>query len=184
MAEVPKVADHRANRLLAAMDADDFARLEPRLELVDLPRGKVLYENGEMIRHAHFPHDAVVSVVAVMEDGRLVEMTVFGREAVFGLVSAFISRESLGRYVVHIPGTASRIAIERLKEAVDASAALRQLIRLYIEALLARTFQIVACNAVHSVEARCCRWILSTQEAACECYGIIRDHFSRLLPGT
>ena len=233
------MADHLANRLLAAMDADDFARLEPHLELVDLPRGKVLYENGEMIRHAHFPHDAVVSVVAVMEDGGLVEMTVFGREAVFGLVSAFISRESLGRYVVHIPGTASRIAIERLKEAVEASAALRQLIRLYIEALLAQTFQIVACNAVHSVEARCCRWILSThdrvdqdtlpltheflaemlgvqrstvsiitrmlqtaglisqsrgvitvvdraglEEAACECYGIIRRHFSRLLPGT
>jgi CRP-like cAMP-binding protein len=239
MAEVPKVADHRTNRLLAAMDADDFVRLEPHLKLVDLPRGQVLYENGEIIRHAHFPHDAVVSLAAVMEDGHPVEMAVFGREAVFGLVSAFISRASLGRYVVEIPGTASRIAIERLNEAVEASPALRQLIRLYVEALLAQTFQTVACNTVHSVEARCCRWILSAhdrvdqdtlplthevlaqtlgvhrstvsivartlqraglitqsrgvitvadraglEEAACECYRIIRGHFSRLLPGT
>jgi CRP-like cAMP-binding protein len=239
MAEVQKAADHRANRLLAAMDPEDFARLEPHLEVMDLPLGKVLYEPGEMVGHAHFPHDAVISLVAVMEDGGFVEMTVFGREAVFGFVSAFISRESLGRHVVQIPGTGSRIAVERLNEAVEASPALRQLFRLYVEALLAQTFQSVACNAVHSVEARCCRWILSTrdrvnqdklpltheflaemlgvqrstvsiitrtlqtaglitqsrgvitvadraglEEAACECYGIIRGHFSRLLPGT
>ena len=159
MAEVQKAADHRAtDRLLAAMDPEDFARLD-HLEVIDLPLGKVLYEPGELVGHAHFPHEAVISLVAVMEDGGFVEMTVFGREAVFGLVSAFISRESLGRYVVQIPGTGSRIAVERLNEAVEASPALRQLFRLYVEALLAQTFQSVACNAVHSVEARCCRWI-------------------------
>jgi CRP-like cAMP-binding protein len=233
------MADHRANRLLAAMELEDFARLEPHLEIVDLPRGKVLYESGETIRHAYFPHESVVSVVAVMADGDIAEMAVFGREGVFGFVSAFISRESLGRYVVHVPGTASRIAVERLKDAVDESLALRDLLRLYIEALLAQTFHTVACNAVHSVEARCSRWILSTRDrvdhdtlpltheflaemlgvrrstvsiatrtlqtaglitqgrgvitvadrvgleaATCECYGVIRSHFERLLPKT
>jgi CRP-like cAMP-binding protein len=160
------MADHRANRLLAAMEPEDFVRLESHLEIVDLPGGKVLYENGETIRHAYLPHDSVVSLVAMMEDGRMVEMAVFGREAVFGLVGALISRESLGRYVVQIPGAASRIAIERLQEAMEASPALRHLVRRYVEALLAQTFQTVACNAVHSVDARCCRWILSTHDRA------------------
>jgi len=158
------MADHRANRLLAAIEPEDFARLESNLEIVDLPRGKVLFESGETIRHAYFPHGGVVSLVAMMQDGRMVEMAVFGREAVFGLVGAFISRESLGRYVSQIPGTASRIAVERLQEAMEASPTLRQLVRRYVEALLAQTFQTVACNAVHSVDARCCRWILSTRD--------------------
>jgi CRP-like cAMP-binding protein len=33
-----------------------------------------------------------------------------------------------------------------------------------VEALLGQTFYTVACNAVHSVDARCCRWILSTRD--------------------
>jgi CRP-like cAMP-binding protein len=165
MAEFSKAAKgHRANRLLAAMQPDDYARLEPLLEIVDLPRGKILYESGESIRHAYFPHDAVVSLVAVMQDGDLVEMAVFGRESLFGLVSAYISRESLGRFVVQLPGTASRIRAETFRSIADESPTLRELLQLYVEALLGQTFYTVACNAVHSVDARCCRWILSTRD--------------------
>jgi CRP-like cAMP-binding protein len=165
VAEFSKVAKaHRANRLLAAMQPDDYARLEPLLESVDLPKGKVLYESGEIVRYAYFPHDAVVSLVAVMEDGDLVEMAVFGREALFGLVSAYNSRESLGRYIVQLPGTASRIGAEAFRGIADESPTLRDLLQLYVEALLGQTFYTVACNAVHSVDARCCRWILSTHD--------------------
>ena len=39
---------------------------------------------------------------------------------------------------------------------------LRRLILGYSEALLAQTFQTVSCNAIHTVEARCCNWLLST----------------------
>jgi CRP-like cAMP-binding protein len=141
--------DHRANRLLAATNPDDYARLEPDLEIVNLPRGTVIYEVGETMRHTYFPHDAIVSLVAVMEDGATAEIGVFGCEGVLGSVSASNSRESLGRYVVQVPGTASRIKVERLKEAVEASRALQELSRCYLEALLAQTFQSVACNAVH-----------------------------------
>jgi hypothetical protein len=44
---------HRANRLLAALEADDFARLEPHLEALQLAAGTVLYESGETVRHAY-----------------------------------------------------------------------------------------------------------------------------------
>jgi CRP-like cAMP-binding protein len=33
-----------------------------------------------------------------------------------------------------------------------------------MDVLMAQTLQSVACNAVHSVEARCCRWLLMTQD--------------------
>jgi CRP-like cAMP-binding protein len=239
MAEVPKVADCQRNRLLAALQPEDLAHLAPSIEIVELPRGKVLYESGEVIRYAYFPHDSIVSLIAVLEDGNSVEMAVFGCEAVFGFASTMVTREALGRYVVQLPGAASRIPVERLHEAFNSSPAIRQLFFRFFEVLLAQTFQTVACNAVHSVEARCCRWILSThdrinqdtlpltheflaemmgvqrstvsiitrtlqtaglisqrrgsiivtdraglEDAACECYGIIRRNFERLLPKT
>jgi CRP-like cAMP-binding protein len=162
--EAPEVARHRANRLLAALDQDDFARLTPFLEVIELPQGKVLYETGETIHHAYFPHDCIVSLVTVLEDGGTVETAVFGREGVLGYSSALVTRQSFGRYVVQLPGMASRIPVARLSEAFDTSPAVRALLLRFTEALLAQTFQTVACNAVHTVEARCCRWILSTRD--------------------
>ncbi len=231
--------DHQTNRLLAALGPQDLAGLEPHLDIVRLPKGGTVYEGGDPIRYAYFPHDAVVSLVAVMEDGATAEMAVFGSEGVFGFVSTSVACKSLGRYIVHVPGTASRIAVDRLQAASDASAALKDLLRRYSEALFSQVLRTVACNAVHDAEARCCRWILSThdgagqddlpltheflaellgmqrstvslitrtlqraglirqargvisvtdrfglEETACECYGVIRRDYQRLLPKT
>src|SRR3712207_4931435 len=159
-------ADHRTNRLLGALAPEDFAALEPLLDPVSFSLGQVLYEPGDPIHHVYFPHDAVISLVNVMEDGGSVEIGVFGREGVLGLLSALVTREAFGRYVVQMGGTASRIPFEHLNEVRNARPGLRQLIMNYGEVLLAQTFQTVACNAVHAVEARCSRWILSMHDRA------------------
>jgi CRP-like cAMP-binding protein len=158
------MTNHRVNRLLAAMSREDFARLEPHLESMALPRGTILCDSGEVIRHAYFPHDCIISLVAVLKDGNSVEMAVFGRESVLGFASTLVSRAAFGRYIVQLPGSASRIASERLREVVNTCPGMRKLLLQFVEALLAQTFQTVACNAVHSVEARCSRWILSTHD--------------------
>jgi hypothetical protein len=106
----------------------------------------------------------MVSLVTVMQNGETVETAVFGREGVLGFSGALVTRQSFGRDIVQLPGSASRISLVRLREAFDASPAVRALLLRFTEALLAQTFQTVACNAVHSVEARCCRWILSTRD--------------------
>jgi len=162
----PVSAKHCTNRLLATLDPESFALLEPHLELVNLPLKQVLYEMGDPITHAYFPHDAIISLVNVMEDGHIVEIGVFGREGVLGLLSALVTREAFGRYIVQMAGTASRIRFERLSEVQQTCPTLRQLILSYGEALLAQTFQTVSCNAVHPVEARCCRWILAMHDRA------------------
>ena len=95
-------ANHRSNWLLAALEPEDLARLEPYLEIVDLALGDVLYDTGDAIRYAYFPHDAIISLVNVMEDGATVEIGVFGREGVLGLLSALFTREAFGRYVVQM----------------------------------------------------------------------------------
>jgi CRP-like cAMP-binding protein len=160
----PKADIHRKNRLLAALEPDDFSWLEPHLEIVDLPRGKVIFETGEPIRHTYFPHDAIVSLLTVLHSGGSVEMAVFGREGALGFVSALVTRQSFGRYITQVRGTASRIALEWINEGVAMRPTLRHAMFRFTEAFLAQTLQSVACNAVHSVEARCCRSILATRD--------------------
>jgi CRP-like cAMP-binding protein len=224
---------------LAALEPEDFASLEAHLTIVDLPRGQVLYEAGETVKYTYFPLDAMVSLVTMMRDGKSAEMALFGCEGLFGLVSAFVTRQAFGRYIVQLGGSASRVELARMHAAMASRPAIQRLVLRYTEALMAQTLQSVACNAVHSVEARCCRWILMSQDrvgdaelpltheflaemlgvqrstvsevtrtlqdkgfiqqgrgmitvvdrpalqqAACECYEIIRQRYQQLLPQT
>ncbi|MBM6584113.1 Crp/Fnr family transcriptional regulator [Microvirga sp. BT689] len=192
MAKIPQQG-HRANRLLAALEPADFAAIEPHLEIVNLPKCAVLYEAGEAIRYTYFPHDAIVSLVEVMEDGRVAEVALFGREALAGLLSAFVSGEALGRYVVLISGTASRIPVEQMGRVLVLRSRLRRMVAAFNEALLAQTFHTMACNTLHPVEARCCRWLLSihdrmdrdilplTHETLAEMLGVQRSTVSTVL---
>jgi CRP-like cAMP-binding protein len=156
-------AEHHANRLLFALEPDDLICLEPHLEMVSLRRGQIICEAGETLHYAYFPHDAVISLVAVMENGSTAEMAVCGREGVIGLIPASVTRQAFGNYVVHIAGTASRISLDQLQVAIQARPLVARLIQCFAEAMQARILQSVACNAVHSVEQRLCRWILSTR---------------------
>jgi CRP-like cAMP-binding protein len=157
-------ADVRKNLILSALDPEDLALLQPDIETVEISRGQILYDTGDLMHHAYFPHDSIISLVNVLEDGRSTEVAGFGYEGVMGLLSGLVTREAFGRYVVVTSGSASRIPVERPNEVRTTRPRLRQLIRSYGEALLAQTFQAVSCNAVHGVEARCSRWILSMHD--------------------
>jgi CRP-like cAMP-binding protein len=239
MAQVRRMPRHENNRLLAALGSEDLAHLKPHLDFLELQRGQVIYEPGETLKFTFFPHDAMVSLVTIMRDGKSAEMAVFGCEVLFGLVSAFVSSQAFGRYIVQLGGSTSRIELPRMHAAMTAHPMIRQLVLRYTEALMAQTLQTVACNAVHNVEARCCRWILMSQDrvgeaelpltheflaemlgvqrltvsevtrslqdkgliqqgrgmitvvdrpalqqAACECYAVIRQKYQKLLPQT
>ncbi|PVE20269.1 hypothetical protein DC522_33345 [Microvirga sp. KLBC 81] len=98
----------------------------------------MLYDTSDTtVSYAYFPHDTVVSLVNVLENGATVEVAVFGREGVLGLLSAQVTHEAFGRYVVQMSGTAPRIPVGLQSEARNACPALRQLIMNYGEVLLA-----------------------------------------------
>ena len=106
------VQSHQANKLLATLEPEDFACLEPHLEIVNVQHGQVLCEMGDPIQYAYFPHNIIISLMAVMEDGRSAEMAIYGREGVTGLTAATVTDQSFGRYIVQLTGTASRIKID------------------------------------------------------------------------
>ena len=80
----------------------------------------------------------MVSLVTVMHDGKSVEMATFGCEGLFGLVSAFVTRQSFGRYIVQLSGTASRIELSMMHEAMAARPEIQTSSCALREALMAR----------------------------------------------
>ncbi len=152
------------NRLLASLTPADFARLSPQLTLVEMEKGRMICDPGDPIETVYFPHDCVISLMTLMENGTAIESATIGREGAFGLMAAIAPRQSMSRAIVQVPGRASRMAATALAEAVRHAPALASLIDRHNDALFGHAIQSVACNALHAVEARFCRWLLSCRD--------------------
>jgi CRP-like cAMP-binding protein len=152
------------NRLLESLPTEDYALFAASLTPTDLERGRLLYDPGDRIDTIYFPHDGVISLMTLMENGAAIESATIGREGALGLTAAVSPRQSLSRAIVQTPTRASRIGAAQLHEAWKKSPAIRDLIDRHNEALFGHAIQSVACNALHSVEARFCRWLLTCHD--------------------
>jgi CRP-like cAMP-binding protein len=152
------------NRLLSALPSEDKGLIAPHLSAVELEKGRLLYDPGDVIDQVYFPNDCVISLMTLMESGAAIESATIGREGALGLMAAVAPRQSLSRAIVQAPGSSLRIAAAPLHDAWKRSAALRDLVDRHNEALFGHAIQSVACNALHAVEARFCRWLLSCQD--------------------
>lgn len=152
------------NRFLSALPADDKAFLAPHLSQVELEKGRLLYDPGDLIDQVYFPADCVISLMTLMQNGAAIESATIGREGALGLMAAVGPRQSLSRAIVQTPGGAFRIAAQGLHEAWNRSPSLRDMVDRHNEALFGHAIQSAACNALHPVEARFCRWLLSYQD--------------------
>ncbi len=154
----------RRNLLLAALPAGDFALLAPHLKPVTLVQGTVLQEQGDAIDEVYFPHDGIISLLAVMRQGEAIELATIGLEGAVGSLSGHGQRRSHTRAVVQVPGVGMRISAQRFRQAAQESEAVRQSIVRYGEILLIQVQQTAACNALHAVEARLSRWLLQARD--------------------
>ncbi|WP_343698541.1 Crp/Fnr family transcriptional regulator [Caulobacter sp.] len=152
------------NRLLSALPTEDRGLLAPHLVPVDLEKGRLIYDPGDLVDQVYFPNDCVISMMTLMENGAAIESATIGREGALGLMAAVAPRQSLSRAIVQAPGSALRIAAGPLHDVWSRSAALRDLVDRHSEALFGHAIQSVACNALHAVEARFSRWLLSCHD--------------------
>jgi CRP-like cAMP-binding protein len=160
----PEVAEHNANLLLAALPADELARLLPLLDQVMLEAGKVLCEPGDPIRYLYFPHDCLISLMAVAEGRMTLEVGLVGREGMLGAAVALGHDANQVRAVVQRAGSASRIESDRFRAQFARSPALQRVLARYTDMLLAQAIQIAVCSRYHVLEARLARSLLVTRD--------------------
>lgn len=153
-----------SNRVLAALSVEHAPILHAHLHPLELKQGDRLLRAGESIERVIFPQSGVVSIVVTMDDGMAVEAAMVGREGVIGASLASGMNVALNDAIVQVPGTARAIPFARFAEALDESEALRDSVARCNAVLLAQAQQSAACNALHSAEARVCRWLLELQD--------------------
>ncbi len=153
-------ADHKKNRLLAALPEAEWQRWLPQLELVEMPLGEVLYESGGTLSHVYFPTTAIVSLLYVMENGASAEIAVVGNEGLVG-VSLFMGGESTpSRAVVQSAGQGIRLEARSMKDEFNRAGPTLHLLLRYTQALITQMAQTAVCNRHHSVDQQLCRWLL------------------------
>jgi len=155
------------NRLLAALTRSDRDLIAEHLSPIVLRRGEVLFEPGEEVDTTYFPcRHTMISLRLATRDGQEIEAATVGREGALGGVVSAGRKPAYGRAVVHIPGESFRIDTARLEALKGRSPAFGDLFARYADILLAQVMQSAACNALHSIEERCCRWLLAAHDRA------------------
>ena len=161
----PKDPILEENLLLKALRADDRALIAPHLERVAYQRGETVFAAGSEVGHIVFPCEAMVaSLVISMLDGRTAETATIGREGAVGGAVSTGGLPASTHGVIQIGGPALRMESARLQEARRRSESLNNLFTRYADCLLAQVLQSVACNALHPIEERCLRWLLTLQD--------------------
>jgi CRP-like cAMP-binding protein len=164
MAKTPQPRNQSRNTLLSQLPVEQFERLQRHLQLLGLEVPQPIYEPNQPIRYAYFPESGMISVVSVMEDGRSIEVGTIGREGIAGgMVLMDVDRVPY-RYFTQLNGQAQRIEVSRLKEEAERSPELRTLILRYEAAFTTQSMQGAACNGLHTVHQRCCRWLLIARD--------------------
>jgi len=153
------------NNLLRRLNEADFALIEPHLVAADAAPSDLLYSPGDHVETVHFPcGPSLVSYMVTNEDGRDVETILIGRE---GAVGGIVSQGYLPAYTriaVKFGGPFARLNVGKLEAAKTKSATLRNIFARYADCMLAQIFQSTACNAIHSIEQRTAKWIISAME--------------------
>jgi CRP-like cAMP-binding protein len=148
------------NHLLAALPAEDYARLLPNLEHISMPLGWALYESGGHMSYLYFPTTSIVSLLYVMENGAPAEIAVTGNCGLVG-ISLFMGGETTpSRAVVQSAGHGYRLPAGVAKKEFALGSNMQHLALRFTQALITQMAQTAVCNRHHSLDQQLCRWLL------------------------
>jgi CRP-like cAMP-binding protein len=166
MSSPPAVEVPRGNRLLDALPSADRAELAPHLEAERLELKNVIYERGKPLDHVYFPITAVASLLNLVEADTGVEVATIGNEGLIGLPISWGITNVNPRELVQcqVPGDVLVMDAETFAHRQADSRAFNSVIQRYTQAFVTQIGQQVACNGLHSIEERCARWLLLTND--------------------
>jgi CRP-like cAMP-binding protein len=153
------------NRLLAALPRAEYDRILRHVRMTTVSTGQTLHANRARIRDVYFPNGGVYSVTTEMRNGPLVEVATIGREGMLGIGVFFGDRTGIGRTFQQVAnGPLPAMAAARFAKETATAGPFRDIVNVYAQANLLQIMQCTACNALHNVTQRSCRWLLQTRD--------------------
>jgi CRP-like cAMP-binding protein len=155
---------YRQNRILAALPPDEFLRLVPHLTQSPLPYKRVLYKADQPITEVCFPDSGVCSVMSVMDTGATAEVGTIGNEGVTGVALYFGDASEPSESLIQVPGTGRLLPACVFHAELARREELYRLVGHYAHSLMIQIMQSAACNALHPLTQRACKWLLMTHD--------------------
>jgi CRP-like cAMP-binding protein len=152
----------KGNRLLDSLPGGVRAALGEWLEPEYAGVGHAVQQPGAPIAEVRFPIDAVISLIAVSEEGHTAEIGSVGREGCTSAQAMLGADTAMLQHRIQIAGTLLAMPSGKFVRLTEELPALRELVERYI---VARTFvlgQSIACHTTHAIAQRCARWLLET----------------------
>jgi CRP-like cAMP-binding protein len=159
------------NKLLASLPGAEYERLLPHLKQVSLPVKETLCEAGERMKYAYFPLSGMISMLSIEVDGVSVEVGVIGNDGMLGLPICLGGGIAPNQTIVQIAAIALRVRADVLRTEFSRAAPLHALLLRYTQAFFTQVSQSAACNRLHSLDQRLCRWLLVVHDR------VQSDHF-------
>jgi CRP-like cAMP-binding protein len=154
----------RRNRLLAHLGQEDQKRLFRYLESVTLAYKCPLYDARQLIDFVYFIESGVASLVITMADDAAAEVATVGNEGIVGLPVLLGQNTAPTSIYMQVPGRGLRMRVEIFREEMERSGSLRTIMLHYAHAFFNQVAQSTACAHLHSLDQRCCRWLLMTHD--------------------
>jgi CRP-like cAMP-binding protein len=156
------------NRLLNRLSKNEYKSLIRSEKAVSLAHGDEVYWEDSVrgLSHVYFPTSGMISLTVLMEDGEEVEAGTVGNEGMIGISVAHGLDFSPTKAISQISGEGLRVPVSAFLKALKSGEALDRLVRRYTAYSLRYANQTVACNLLHSVEERICRWLLMCHDRA------------------
>jgi CRP-like cAMP-binding protein len=183
-------SDPRRNLLLGHLPEDEFHRLLPELEAVDVDVRDQAYQRGKAIEHLWFPVDCVFSLIATVDGEAGVEVATLGYEGLVGLPAFLGTAESPHDCFCQIAGSAVRLPVSELRRFLSGGGALHDLLHQeFLAQMLGVRRGTVSLTAGVLQQAGVIRYTRgritvldadALHEAACDCYDIVQAEYQRL----
>jgi CRP-like cAMP-binding protein len=183
----PAPVDQRPlNKLLACLPRVDFQRLRPHLRTIPTPRQYVFHLANEPIRDVFFPNGGVASITAAMQNGTMVEIATVGREGLIGISALFGGDLAGGEAMMQVAyPDAEALPVQIFRRELARGGAFADCVHRYSQGLVMLMMQSTACMALHSVQERCCRWLLMTHDRVqCDDFHLSHEFLAMMLGAT
>src|SRR3954470_16760848 len=152
------------NHFLRSLSAPDRELILPYLKPLDLPLHTVFFKSEETIEQVYFPLSGIVSLVVGLSSGQFVEAGMLGWNGVIGAGAALDGQIAYNTAISQAAGAGTVIEAAVLKRLAKESETIRFALVRQEHVLSAQTQQVAACNALHELEERLCRWLLQSRD--------------------
>ncbi len=153
-----------ANSILLSIPDNEFHRIRPHLQFLDLPQRKRLYEANQRQDDVYFLNAGMASLVFTTRGGESVEVGVVGNEGFTPIPVAVGFRRSPHCAVMQIAGEGFRVSVDALEKLLLACPGLQNMLHRYAAVHGMQVAQTAGCNRLHDLEQRLSRWLLLTQD--------------------